>query len=30
MATNLPFNNRFRVTCEYGRKNSFKFKKNIR
>lgn len=26
MATNLPFNNRFKVTCEYGRKNSSKLK----
>lgn len=24
--TNLPFNGKFKVTCEYGRKNSFKLK----
>lgn len=22
MATNLPFSGRFKITCEYGRKNS--------
>lgn len=26
MATNLPFTGRFKVTCEYGRKNTSKLK----
>ena len=26
MATNLPFTGRFKITCEYGRKNTSKLK----